>query len=196
MSDPRATRAPARRRRVGVLGSARLGPDDPRHAAARRLGAALAGAGYEVATGGYSGLMAAVSQGASEAGGHVVGLTLRTWAELGPNRWVTEEIVAADWFDRLRRLARCDALVALEGGLGTLAELSTSWANLQTDPALTPPLILVGPAWAEMVEAVGRLLVVDKSDVALVRLVESVDEVLPALDAVLRGDTRTGRRYG
>jgi uncharacterized protein (TIGR00730 family) len=181
---------------VGVLGSARLGPDDPRHAAARRLGAALAGAGYEVATGGYGGLMAAVSQGASEAGGHVVGLTLGTWAELGPNRWVAERIVAADWFDRLRRLARCDALVALEGGLGTLAELSTAWANLQTDPALTPPLILVGPAWAELVEAIGRLLVVDGSDVALVRRVGSVDEVLPALDAALRAAGPVERRYG
>ena len=31
---------------VGVIGSARIGPDDPRYADASRLGAALAGEGW------------------------------------------------------------------------------------------------------------------------------------------------------
>ena len=181
---------------IGVLGSARIGPGDTRHAAAISLGEALARAGYAVATGGYGGLMAAVSQGVSEAGGHVVGLTLGSWPELGANRWVAETVVADDWFDRLRRLGACDVLVALEGGLGTLAELATAWANLQTDPAITPPLVLVGPAWAEIVESIGRLLVVDPSDVALVRLVPSTEDVPAAVEDLFRSRPTGGRRYG
>lgn len=181
---------------IGVLGSARIGVGDDRHAAGVALGAALARAGYDVATGGYGGLMGAVSQGAAEAGGRVVGLTMRPWAELRANRWVTDEILADDWFDRLRRLGTCDALVALEGGLGTLAELSTAWANAQTDPDTNPPLVLVGPAWAELATAIERLLVVDGRDIALVRLVATVDEVPAALAELLPGRSGPGRRYG
>lgn len=181
---------------VGVLGSARIGPGDARHAAGVGLGAALAEAGYDVATGGYGGLMGAVSQGAAEAGGHVVGLTMRPWAELSANAWVTDEVVADDWFDRLRRLATCDVLVALEGGLGTLAELSTAWANAQTDPETNPPLVLVGPAWSELAAAIERLLVVDGQDIALVQLVATVDDVPAALAMLLGGRNGPGRRYG
>ena len=46
---------------VAVYGSARIGTDDPRFAAARALGGALAQAGLTVATGGYQGVMAAIS---------------------------------------------------------------------------------------------------------------------------------------
>jgi uncharacterized protein (TIGR00725 family) len=181
---------------IGVLGSARIEPGDVRHAAAVALGGALARAGYDVATGGYGGLMGAVSQGAAEAGGRVVGLTMRPWAELSANRWVTDEVAAHDWFDRLRRLASCDALVALEGGLGTLAELSTAWANAQTDPATNPPLVLVGRAWAELAGAIERLLVVDGRDIALVRLVATVEDVPAALSELLAGNQGSGRRFG
>ena len=44
---------------VGVYGSARLPESDPRWGAAFELGAALAEAGYTVATGGYEGVMGA-----------------------------------------------------------------------------------------------------------------------------------------
>lgn len=185
-----------RRRRIGVLGSARLGTDDPRHKAAVSLGADLAKAGYEVATGGYGGLMAAVSQGASDAGGHVVGLTMGLWPELAANRWVAEEIVVSDWFDRLRHLATCDVLVALDGGIGTLAELTTTWANAQTDPSTNPPIILVGPAWAALVREIGQSLVVDPSDIALVRIVTTASDVPAAIADLLSAGDRTGHRYG
>ena len=181
---------------IGVLGSARIEHGDPRYAAGVALGDALVRAGYDVATGGYGGLMGAVSQGAAGAGGRVVGLTMRTWAELSANRWVNDEVVADDWFDRLRRLARCDALIALEGGLGTLAELSTAWANAQTDPATNPRLVLVGPAWAELAVAIERLLVVDGRDIALVRLVATVEDVPAALSELLAGRAGPGRRFG
>ncbi len=192
MNEP----TPRPRPLVGVLGSARIDHGDVRHAAGVALGGALARAGYDVATGGYGGLMGAVSQGAAEAGGRVVGLTMRPWAELSANRWVTDEVVVEDWFDRLRRLATCDALVALEGGLGTLAELSTSWANAQTDPATNPSLVLVGPAWAELATAIERLLVVDRRDIALVRMVPTVEDVPAALAELLAGRPGPGRRHG
>jgi uncharacterized protein (TIGR00725 family) len=183
--------------RIGVLGSARLGPEDPRFGRAVELGVALARAGHVVVTGGYGGLMAAASRGASEAGGHVVGLPMRDWTNLQPNEWVAESIVADDFFARLRTLSECDVLVALAGGIGTLAEASVTWANLQTDAATTPPLILVGPDWPPVVDAFGDHLVIDGRDLALIRLVATEDAVPALVDELLATARAEGRlRFG
>src|SRR5579872_347028 len=58
---------------VSVFGSARTRIDNPNYAAAERLGAALARAGYAVITGGGPGIMEAANKGTSEAGGISVG---------------------------------------------------------------------------------------------------------------------------
>src|SRR5512142_346265 len=73
--------APAGRRRervsaVAVFGSSRAGPETPAYSLALSLGRALARRGVEVRCGGYGGVMEAVSRGAREAGGRVVGCTL------------------------------------------------------------------------------------------------------------------------
>jgi uncharacterized protein (TIGR00725 family) len=179
--------------RIGILGSARLGPEDPRFGRAIDLGGALARAGHVVVTGGYGGLMAAVSRGTSEAGGHVVGLPVRDWTNLQPNEWVAESIVADDFFSRLRTLSECDILVALAGGIGTLAEASVTWANLQTDAATTPPLIFVGSDWPPVVDALRDHLVIDARDLGLIRFVETEDAV-PALVAELLATARADGR--
>jgi len=59
---------------VGVLGSARLTENDGWWARAHKLGTLLAAEGFVLVTGGYGGLMAAVSRGAHETGGRVIGL--------------------------------------------------------------------------------------------------------------------------
>jgi predicted Rossmann-fold nucleotide-binding protein len=54
---------------IGVIGSARIGPDDPRYPDAERLGRALAEEGWVVVTGGYGGLMGATSAAGGGVGG-------------------------------------------------------------------------------------------------------------------------------
>ena len=77
---------------VGVYGSARLPESDPRWVAAFELGAALAEAGYTVATGGYEGVMGAASRGAKSQGGEVLGYTVTSWDGLEANAAVTRRI--------------------------------------------------------------------------------------------------------
>ena len=72
-------------RAVTVFGSARTGRDHPEYAAGRELGAALAGAGFAVITGGGPGTMEAANRGASEAGGLSVGLGIELPFEQGLN---------------------------------------------------------------------------------------------------------------
>lgn len=185
-----------RRQRVGILGSARIEPPDPRHASAVEVGRQLGLAGYEILTGGYGGLMAAASEGAAMTGARIIGLPMRAWPELTVNRWVTDTVEADDFFERLRELSRCDALVALDGGVGTLAEVAVTWANLQTDADVTPPLVLVGAMWSDLLPVLGRTLVVDHRDMGLLRLVAGPTEVGEAVRRAIAGRPTGGLRRG
>lgn len=156
---------------IGVYGSARLTADDPRWAAAFELGAALAEAGFTVATGGYEGIMGAVSRGARSKGGEVLGYTVTSWDGLPANEAVTKRTDSADLFDRLRRFSEADLLIGLDGGIGTLAEVAVAWNLLQVSDAR--PLLLVGDAWAELVDLVRRRLVVGPADLEIVRVLPS-----------------------
>ena len=60
-------------KRVTVFGGSRTEPGDQDYQQAYFLGELLGKAGYTVLTGGYIGSMEAVSRGAAESGGHVVG---------------------------------------------------------------------------------------------------------------------------
>jgi uncharacterized protein (TIGR00725 family) len=183
-------------RLVGVMGSARIQPGDPRYDDAMRVGREIAAAGFVVMTGGYGGLMEAVSRGAAEAGGSVIGLPVRGWGSLAPNAWVGEVRWVDSYFDRLTAFAACDAIVALDGGLGTLGEAAVAWANLQTDPGTNPPLVLFGRAWRRLHAVIGELLVVDERDLDLVRLVDRPEAITAAIVEAMAGRPALGEPRG
>jgi len=136
---------------ITVFGGSLPKPKSAAYQEALTLGALLADAGFAVQTGGYIGTMEAVSRGASEAGGHVIGVTcdeIEAWRPVAPNQWVAEEKRRPTLRERLYTLIdECDGAIALPGGIGTLAEIALTWAQLQITPSDTRPLILVGPGW-------------------------------------------------
>jgi predicted Rossmann-fold nucleotide-binding protein len=115
--------------------------------------------------------MGAVSRGARSAGGEVLGYTVTSWDGLQANEAVTQRIDSADLFERLRRFSEADLLIGLDGGIGTLAEVSVAWNLLQVSDAR--PLLLVGDAWVELVDLVRRRLVVGPADLDIVRVLPS-----------------------
>lgn len=121
---------------------------------AYRLGKLIGGAGHTVLTGGYMGTMEAVSRGAEESGGHVIGVTcdqIEDWRPQPPNRWIQEEMRFPMLRERLYALIEnSDAALVLPGGVGTLAELAVMWSQMQTKATPPRPLILVGKAWQDM----------------------------------------------
>ena len=103
--------------------------------AAFETGRLLANAGAAVACGGgRSGLMAAVIDGASEAGGHTIGILpefmeRRDWGHTG----LSEKIITPDMHTRKERmLTMATGIIALPGGVGTLEELleAITWRQL------------------------------------------------------------------
>jgi uncharacterized protein (TIGR00725 family) len=91
-----------RPRIVTVFGSSRPRAGDPQYAAAHALGTALAEKGFVVCSGGYGGVMEAISRGAIEAGGQTLGVTAKSFRARA-NKWVDEEIRVDTWQARWRR---------------------------------------------------------------------------------------------
>jgi uncharacterized protein (TIGR00730 family) len=169
---------------VAVIGSARIDPGDPRHEAAIRLGAALASEGWTVMTGGYGGLMGAAAEGAASRDGHTVGLPMRAWEHLTPHPSHAELRWSDDYSERMSHLLRADVVVALPGGVGTLAEASAVWAAVQTEPG-SASLVVVGPGWGRLLEAFVADLVIDPADVALAHQVPAVEDVVAMVRSLL-----------
>ena len=136
---------------ISVFGGSQPKEGSPAYQEAYELGKLLAEAGHTILTGGYIGAMEAVSRGASEAGGHVIGVTcaeIERWRPVKANGWVKEEWRRETLMERLQALVeRCDAAIALPGGPGTLTEIALTW-NLIIVHAMPPKLlILVGEGW-------------------------------------------------
>jgi uncharacterized protein (TIGR00730 family) len=142
--------------KVAVFGGANARPEDETYAQAVALGANLARAGHVVMTGGYIGMMEAASKGAAEAGGHVIGVTcdeIESFRPMKPNQWVKEEWRYVTLSDRMINLInRCDAAIALPGGVGTLAEISVLWNQVLVHAIPPKPMILIGNGWKRTFE--------------------------------------------
>jgi uncharacterized protein (TIGR00730 family) len=137
--------------RVSVFGGAQPREGDAAYTEALNLGRMLAERGHTVLTGGYIGTMEAVSRGANEAGGHVIGVTcedIELWRKVRANSWVKEEIRKKTLVERLHTLIHeSDAAFALAGGAGTLAEISLMWNLMIVESLHRRPLILIGRGW-------------------------------------------------
>src|SRR5260370_27074518 len=85
---------------VTVFGSSRPREGDAEYAEAHELGGALARSGFAVCSGGYGGLMAAVSRGAKEARGKTYGVTPEFFSAKA-NPGIDEEVRVATWQEPL-----------------------------------------------------------------------------------------------
>src|SRR5690606_25353821 len=121
---------------------------------ARLLGSLLGKNGHTVITGGYRGTMQAVSQGASDVGAHVIGITcleIQNWSGSKANAWVKEERLEPTLISRLNALITdCDAAIALPGGSGTLTEIVLMWNLMVIQSLPRKRLILIGKEWKKV----------------------------------------------
>lgn len=137
---------------VSVFGSARIKADHPVYADSLALGEQLARQGLSVMTGGYGGVMEAVSKGAMNARGHVIGVTVnlfeKTGRRAGHNGYI-DEVISFDLLSArlLYLINNCDAAIACGGGVGTMSEISLIWSLIDTGELEPRPLILIGEMW-------------------------------------------------
>ena len=141
---------------ISVFGSSSITSDQPAYQEARQLGRILADAGARVATGGYGGVMEAVSEGAAAGGGEVIGVTAPNLFpdRAGPNRFVRVEIPAHDIYERDRFLLElAAATITLPGSIGTIVEFAEAWREaFLSPPELRKPHVAVGERFRKLAD--------------------------------------------
>jgi uncharacterized protein (TIGR00730 family) len=175
---------------IAVFGSSTARPGEPAWELALDLGRELARAGADVMTGGYGGLMEACSQGAHEAGGHVVGVTVELFEARGPvNRWVHERVHTDRLTARLEHLVeRAHGYVVLPGSIGTLTELFLVWTLVSVRGRAHAPIVLLGEHWPAFLEALRQ------PDLVVPHLFPYVEHASDAADAARRACTTSAVR--
>jgi uncharacterized protein (TIGR00730 family) len=153
----------ARRKIVTVFGNSRPHAGDAQYSAAQALGGELALRGFVICSGGYGGVMEAVSRGAKEAGGSTMAITARFF-KARANKWVDEEICVKTWQERLFELVkRGHGYVVCPGGTGTLVELAVVWEMMNKGAMARRPLVVLGDFWGSVIERVREVELGHKS---------------------------------
>jgi hypothetical protein len=120
------------RPRIGVIGG--RAADKKTAEAARRVGELVAGAGAVLVCGGLGGVMAAAAAGARKAGGLTVGI-LPGNDPGEANGHIDVPIATGLGYTRNSLVAmNSDALIAIDGGFGTLSEIA--YGNIYGKPVV------------------------------------------------------------
>jgi uncharacterized protein (TIGR00725 family) len=106
--------------RVSVIGGSTV--TDAEYERAREVGRLLGGRGHELVCGGRGGVMAAACRGIQETGGHAIGIL--PGGRAGANEYVDTAIATRVGNARNPLVVmNGDAVIAVDGGPGTLSEL-------------------------------------------------------------------------
>jgi uncharacterized protein (TIGR00725 family) len=168
----------SKERIVTIFGGSRCDETSTEYKQAQRVGELLAEAGYVICTGGYLGVMEAASRGARERGGRVLGIVMNQF-KAEPNRYLTDKVASAHFYERLQHLiTRSVGFIALRGGMGTVTEVSLVWNKIQTRVIEPRPLVLLGDCWQSVVRCWQQYLVVSESDVSMLDFAATPEEAV------------------
>ena len=171
---------------ITVFGSSRPKENEDEFNFAYKLGALLAKNGFNVCTGGYQGIMNAVSKGANENGAEVTGITVNGWGAV-PSKYLTKEIKCDSLYERIQKLISTgDAYVILQGGTGTLLELSFVWELMNKKLVPIKPIAAHSPMWKIITEIIDKQLFLEKRQTGLVQNFETAEEIVEFLEMKLK----------
>lgn len=165
-----------------MFGSTRTQPDDKIFLQASELAGRLAKKGFAIITGGSSGIMQAGNKGAYDAGGASVGLNITLPNAQGYNGYLTDKFSFDHFFVRKVMLTYAsEVYIYFPGGFGTLDEFFEIVTLIQTKKVRSIPIILFGKTyWEPILGVIEKTLYeggyIDKADMSLYTLVDSVDE--------------------
>jgi len=157
---------------------------------------------FIVCSGGGPGIMEAANRGAEEAGGPTIGMNISLPMEQDPNPYITEKLsfefhyffMRKFWFVYLAK-----ALVVFPGGFGTFDELFELLTLRQTKKVEKPLCVVVfGKEYWENVIDFEKMVewgVIDREDLKLFHLVDSVDEALITLKSHFEKEFVGKKRY-
>lgn len=141
--------------------------------------------GYTILSGGGGGVMKAASQGAHEAGGKSIGLTIKLPDEQKGNKYLTEEIPFYFFFARQVSLSyTTEVCIFCPGGFGTLNELFEILTLKQTGKIGNIPIILFDSKYWNSVQKIIKKTLLKKyeainpEDLDLYTITDDEDKIL------------------
>jgi uncharacterized protein (TIGR00730 family) len=158
-------------------------------ALARTVGARLATGGHSlVSGGGRVSMMGAVAAAARAGGAHTLGVIPKNLVSYEVADIEADELVVVDTMRERKRLMdeRCDVVLALPGGIGTLEELFEMWTSASL--GMHDKLVIVldpdgyyGPLWAYL-EALRDQGFVRQAALDMLQRVKSVDAAFELIE--------------
>lgn len=178
---------------VSIYGSARAKEGEKAYEDARKIAMALSSRGCSIITGGGPGVMEGANRGAQEGGGLSVGLNIELPFEQKPNPYIDRLISFRYFFVRKVMLVKYSiAFVILPGGFGTMDEFFEALTLIQTHKIAPFPVYLVGKDyygglsdWINNTMLARDMIL--PGDLEIVRLVDSVEEVIDGVSKLLDG---------
>lgn len=171
---------------ITVFGSSLPEEGEEEFETAEQFGRLLAQNNFNVCTGGYRGIMTAVSKGATEAGGEAIGFTVDLW-NVKPNKYLTKEIKCDSLFERISKLVEAgDGYVILQGGTGTLLELSVVWEFMNKNLLKRKPVVCHSQMWKEIVSIMEKQIKKEKRKTGLIKPCENINEIADYLCKTLK----------
>jgi hypothetical protein len=177
---------------VSIFGSARVRPEHPDYQLAERLGRRLVQGGYAVITGGGPGIMEAANKGASEAGGHSVGLNIELPFEQRPNPFANVQVSFRYFFVRKVMFVKyAMAYIVMPGGFGTVDELFEAVTLIQTRKIKPFPVILmVRSYWEGLIRWLNETMFhqekICRKDMEILQMTDDVEEAVEIVDRFRR----------
>ena len=161
---------------ITVFGSAKPLPGEKEYITAYKLGRILGEIEYEVCTGGYQGIMDAVSKGAKDMGSKAVGVILEKYFS-NPSEHLSETIICKTLFERIETLLnRGDGFIVLEGGTGTLLELAALWEYMNKGLSKKKPVACHGDMWRRIVAEMDIRLEKEERESGTIRCFDTIEE--------------------
>jgi len=162
---------------VTIFGSSLPKPGEPEYEDAYKIGKILGSEGFNVCSGGFMGIMDAVSKGVTEAGKEAIGITVPLFNST-PSKYLTKEVKCETLFHRIDTLvAYGDAFIVLPGGTGTLLELSIVWELFNKKVLDKKPVACFGDMWKNIVDIMEQRVKYENRKQNLVKCFNNIDEV-------------------
>lgn len=159
-----------------IFGSSKPLPGEEEYENAYKLAKLLGEAGLNICSGGFQGIMDAVSKGASEAGTNAIGVTVNLY-NAKPSRYLSEEIQCNSLFNRLEKLInKGDAYIVLPGGTGTLLELSLVWEYFNKGITPIKPFSCFGEMWNKISKIIDERMEFENRNKGLIKSFNKIED--------------------
>ena len=163
---------------ITVFGSSLPRSGDEEYETAYRLGKLIGKTGFNVCSGGFQGIMDAVSKGVTEQGKQAIGVTVNLFS-VAPSKYLTKEIKCNSLFSRIETLINeGDAYIILSGGTGTLVEFSIVWEYVNKNLMPPKPILVHGKMWKPIIEGIDKRMKFENRKTNLVKYIDNIEECL------------------